>query len=693
MKESFGDDCDVLFVVSRTQYSRILTTVKGTEGAAQQFLATEAHTMTGIKNMQCMIQDAWSLALDQFYNERGGRFGKKSSKCVMAACRFAQSHVFLYSRWKKSRTSMEGGEHAVDDGAVHALFHALAPYQQPGAQPAMYHQGYAAGAIADGALPRLTLCFAAVDQYGQPVPAGYADLCGACPTDGCVQACVRAADDAAGAVPAAAHADAAAATAAGPGGPAPGPAPPVAAARRHFALDLWPLDSDGGLVRTWMQQHSVMKSRICGVRSTSPCCGDACTCVVVQPNQRCLHGDASSTPASTVSPPAASRTATRVHFLAMPASPPLVLLVPTLVLGTVAELFGQREIRVVHRGSTLRALVNIVIYSGVEVGRRRLKFTRFQCDCILKILLNDIRAHPRQAVLVLALCQLLLPDDVTQGQVRGAIITHTCNNCQGPLTPFTRLLDSAAITVYALINVPYWHETACRRHAHPLQAVDDVSHVRPAGRSLYCAVVSAGRHADWAHQVRGCLLAPSAQPRSVLIGLEETSDMPPLAAVLGLVGCVLCVIQLHSAFGTETLLRQAHVPRRFDAMPAGCASACCSGPLPARCSMPWCHSRTALRWRICRRVRALCGRGRVTRAAEREKADVGNAMKSVPAAPAVGLQAGRALACLGVISSSSCAMVTIVYLKQRMGILPPPEPITTAILRQASTTLATWQLT
>ena len=40
---------------------------------------------------------------------------------------------------------MDGAEHAVDDGAVHALFHALAPYQQPGAQPTMYHQGYAAG--------------------------------------------------------------------------------------------------------------------------------------------------------------------------------------------------------------------------------------------------------------------------------------------------------------------------------------------------------------------------------------------------------------------------------------------------------------------------------------------------------------------------------------------------------------------
>ena len=80
MKESFGDDVDVLFVVSRTQYSRVLTTVKGTEGGAQQFLASEFHTIGGVKNMQSMIQDAWSLTLDQFYNAKGGRLGKKSGK-------------------------------------------------------------------------------------------------------------------------------------------------------------------------------------------------------------------------------------------------------------------------------------------------------------------------------------------------------------------------------------------------------------------------------------------------------------------------------------------------------------------------------------------------------------------------------------------------------------------------------------
>ena len=82
MKENFGDDVDVLFVVSRTHYSRTLCTVKGTDGAAQSFLASQTHTPMGVKNMQSMIQDAWSLGLDQYYGAKGGRMGKKSSKCV-----------------------------------------------------------------------------------------------------------------------------------------------------------------------------------------------------------------------------------------------------------------------------------------------------------------------------------------------------------------------------------------------------------------------------------------------------------------------------------------------------------------------------------------------------------------------------------------------------------------------------------
>ena len=83
MKDNFGDDVDVLFVVSRTHYSRILTTVKGTEGGAQHFLASQALTPMGVKNMQSMIQDSWSLGIDGYYTAKGGRAGKKSAKFVL----------------------------------------------------------------------------------------------------------------------------------------------------------------------------------------------------------------------------------------------------------------------------------------------------------------------------------------------------------------------------------------------------------------------------------------------------------------------------------------------------------------------------------------------------------------------------------------------------------------------------------
>ena len=80
MKENFGEDVDVLLVVSRTHYSRTLTTVKGTEGAAQHFLASQTQVGSAIKNMQAMVQDAWSTTLEQYYVNKGGRQGKKSTK-------------------------------------------------------------------------------------------------------------------------------------------------------------------------------------------------------------------------------------------------------------------------------------------------------------------------------------------------------------------------------------------------------------------------------------------------------------------------------------------------------------------------------------------------------------------------------------------------------------------------------------
>ena len=71
----------------------------------------------------------------------------------------------------------------------------------------------------------------------------------------------------------------------------------------------------------------------------------------------------------------------------MAAKPPLLLLAPTQTTGAIAELLGQREIRLVHRGSTIRALIFITISSFVE------------------------------AILVLSLCQTVLPHHITDGQV------------------------------------------------------------------------------------------------------------------------------------------------------------------------------------------------------------------------------------------------------------------------------------
>ena len=44
-------------------------------------------------------------------------------------------------RWKKTKMTLDGTEPQHDDGAVQALFRALAPYQPPGSQPQL-HPGY-----------------------------------------------------------------------------------------------------------------------------------------------------------------------------------------------------------------------------------------------------------------------------------------------------------------------------------------------------------------------------------------------------------------------------------------------------------------------------------------------------------------------------------------------------------------------
>jgi hypothetical protein len=71
----------------------------------------------------------------------------------------------------------------------------------------------------------------------------------------------------------------------------------------------------------------------------------------------------------------------------MAAKPSMLQLLPAQALGTLSELFGQREMRVVHAGSSVRSMFAVSIYSGLE------------------------------ALLVLSLCQLLLPQEITANQV------------------------------------------------------------------------------------------------------------------------------------------------------------------------------------------------------------------------------------------------------------------------------------
>jgi hypothetical protein len=80
LKEAYGDDVDILLIVSRTHYSRTLTTVRASTGAAQSFLAANTPTAGGNVTMEKMLTEGWSASVEQFYAQKGGRHSKKSSK-------------------------------------------------------------------------------------------------------------------------------------------------------------------------------------------------------------------------------------------------------------------------------------------------------------------------------------------------------------------------------------------------------------------------------------------------------------------------------------------------------------------------------------------------------------------------------------------------------------------------------------
>ena len=67
------------------------------------------------------------------------------------------------------------------------------------------------------------------------------------------------------------------------------------------------------------------------------------------------------------------------HFRKMP-SAPLGLEFATLVFGSMAEVIGQRQIRVIHGGNPLQALVGITLYSAIEVLKNIFSYHHHSVD-------------------------------------------------------------------------------------------------------------------------------------------------------------------------------------------------------------------------------------------------------------------------------------------------------------------------
>jgi len=94
LKEAFGDDVDVLMLVSRTHYTRTMTTVRASTGAAQAFLSTssspqlaDGHAASqgqqqqhggGAMSVEKMLTEGWSASIEQYYAAKGGRDPKRS---------------------------------------------------------------------------------------------------------------------------------------------------------------------------------------------------------------------------------------------------------------------------------------------------------------------------------------------------------------------------------------------------------------------------------------------------------------------------------------------------------------------------------------------------------------------------------------------------------------------------------------
>lgn len=77
LKQTYGDDVDVLIFISRTHYQKTLTTMRATAGAADNFLKRQIQRPSGVHMMREVLKQAWSTSVEDYYHRQGGRASSK----------------------------------------------------------------------------------------------------------------------------------------------------------------------------------------------------------------------------------------------------------------------------------------------------------------------------------------------------------------------------------------------------------------------------------------------------------------------------------------------------------------------------------------------------------------------------------------------------------------------------------------
>lgn len=74
LKSAYGDDVDILILVSRTHYNRTLTTIRASSGAAESFLNSKVRNDKGVEvTMEDALSQSWSELTEAHYATNGGR--------------------------------------------------------------------------------------------------------------------------------------------------------------------------------------------------------------------------------------------------------------------------------------------------------------------------------------------------------------------------------------------------------------------------------------------------------------------------------------------------------------------------------------------------------------------------------------------------------------------------------------------